>query len=133
MIGQQAISANPTTDFQGTEQPGQSAYTARDLPPPCCPICSSLPSDLPVGPGSPPLEYLVDIDATTRENLRMWARYCDAAGFAYLVSSIWLGRGKEDVQWERLGESYWAEICYGRAGGSWDILSENDGRHVPLC
>ncbi|KAM7187761.1 hypothetical protein V8F20_010818 [Naviculisporaceae sp. PSN 640] len=106
---------------KSTEADNQQAtpYPVKNLPPDTCPICSTMPHDIPVGPERAPLEHTINLTQPAQEELRLWSRRCILANFAYRASIDWLGhkpagvgRGIQDRE-----RTLWGNIsCLGRRG-----------------
>ncbi|KAK5660448.1 hypothetical protein OQA88_12993 [Cercophora sp. LCS_1] len=108
-------------------------YSTKDLPPASCPICSALTANALVGSETPPLKYSIDLGQPAQDDLRLWARCCVVAHFAYRVSSLWLGRSAEGVKRDRGNRGAdlrGQEACFGRVGSqgeSWGVERQRDG------
>ncbi|KAK0707766.1 hypothetical protein B0H67DRAFT_322084 [Lasiosphaeris hirsuta] len=122
-----------TTNVVESKSRLQNPYSVNDLPPESCPVCSSMPPGLPVGTETRPLEYLINLDQPAQDDLRLWARCCVVAHFAYRVSSVWLGRDTAGVKRDRGvrdASLMQQEACFGKVGPgseSWSVERRDDG------
>ncbi|KAK3363978.1 heterokaryon incompatibility protein-domain-containing protein [Lasiosphaeria hispida] len=102
----------------------EAHYSLQTLPPKWCPICLSLPpGHLPVGPNVPPQEYMVSLDPVARNGLRIWARYCALANFAYRYTFGW--PKQLDIDFERRKNGWVSDYSFDKETAQWPCYSQN--------